>query len=344
MGLEITDVFSALDLLVEYGIRSMGSKPGLLVIFDQELVHVIFFKEAMYGFHRVFQADQETFQEELLQEFQRSAYYAKQKYKAAVEEIRVALAPRWFLQETASLLESSLQVPCILVPAVQSTVQWPELGLLNLLAQDVSLRKPLLSMMPPEVRRRRHLKRIAALSVSVEILLLGLMAVAITILQMANDNDKAILLGYARSLQAMQNKLGARKEDLQEMDRLRQTVLTAKKILASRPELHVRLEEFSYLVPQGIRLESVKWVDPSEAPPPRQAAASSAGLGAGKKGLLEIEGTVQAREPEVRYETLSQWLEILKQAFPDRDMTVRTEELLHRGKFLLAFPFFLENP
>lgn len=343
LGLETTDVLSALDLLVEYGVRSMGSKPGLLVVFDQELVHVVFFKEAMYGFHRVFQADQETFQEELLQEFQRSVYYAKQRYKAPVEEIRVALAPPWFLQETASVLESSLQVPCILIPPPQSMVQWPELGLLNLLAQDASLGKPLLSMIPPEVRRRRHLSRLAALSLSVEVLLIGLMAVAITILHTANENDRKILLDYARSLQVVQNNLGARKGDLQEMERFRQSVLTAKKILASRPELHLRLEELSYLVPEGIRLESIKWMDPSEEHR-RQTPGSSPGLGAEKKGILEIEGTAQAKEPEVRYITFSEWLETLKQAFPDREMVVQSGELLQKGRFSLAFPFSPENP
>lgn len=343
VGLETTEVHSSLDLLVEYGIRSMGSKPGLLVVFDQDLVHLVFFKDGIYGFHRVFQADQETFQEELLQEFQRSAYYAKQRFKTAVEEIRVALAPGWFLQETAAVLESSLQLPCIVVPPPQSMLQWPELGLLNLLAQDVSLGKPLLSMIPPEVRRRRHLRRIAALSLAVEILLLGLITLAITILYTANEHDKEVLRGYARTLEAMQNSLGARKGDLQEMDRLRETVLTTKKILAVRPALHLILEELAYLVPEGIRLESIKWVEPSEEPH-RQAAGSGPGLEAQKKGLLEMEGIVQAREPELRYKTLSQWLEILKQAFPDRDVAVQTGELLQRGKFSVAFPFSAENP
>lgn len=338
LGLETTDVLSALDLLVEYGIRSMGSKPGLLVVFDEDLVHVVFFKDAMYGFHRVFRVDQEIFQEELLQELQRSAYYAKQRFKAAVEEIRVALAPSWFLQETASVLESSLQVPCTMAPAPQGMVQWPELGLLNLLAQDGSLAKPLLSMIPPEVRRRRHLRAIAALSVSVEILLIGLMGVAISLLHTAKEKDREILLRYARSLQVMQENLGARKGDLQEMERLREAVMAVKKILASRPELHLRLEELSYLVPETIRLESIKWTDPSEEP------ATKAGPGAEKRGALEMEGTIQARDPEFRYKSFSYWLETLKEAFPDTDMAVQTGELLQRGKFSLAVPFPLEKP
>jgi len=343
VGLEVTEVLSALDLLVEYGTRSMGSKPGLLVVFDQELVHLVFFSESMYGFHRVFKADQESFKEELLQEFQRSAYYAKQRYKTAVEQIRVALAPPWFVQETASVLESLMQVPCVPVPPPRSLEEWPELGLLNLLAQDSSLAKPLLSMIPPEVRRRRHLRRIAALSLSVEILLIGLMGVAITILQTANQTDREILLGYARSLQVMQNNLGTRKGDLQEMERLREAVLTAKKILSSRPELHLRLEEFSYLVPEGIRLESIKWTEPLEEPR-RQTVGSSPGSVGEKKGLLQMDGIVQAREPEVRYKTFSQWLEILKEAFPAKGLEVQTGELLQRGKFSLAVPLSWETP
>lgn len=343
VGLEVTEVLSALDLLVEYGSRSMGSKPGLLVVFDQELIHLVFFREAMYGFHRVFKADQESFQEELLQEFQRSAYYAKQRYKTPVEQIRVALAPPWFGQETLSVLESSMQVPCVLVPPPGSLEEWPELGLLNLVAQDPSLGRPLLSMIPPEVRRRRHLRRIAALSASVEMLLIGLMGVAITILQTANQTDKEILLGYARSLQVMQNNLGTRKGDLQELERLRDVVMAAKNILSSRPELHLRLEEFSYLVPEGIRLESIKWTEPS-GEPRRQTVGSSPGTGAEKKGLLEIDGIVQAREPEVRYKIFSQWLEILKQAFPGKGMAVQTGELLQRGKFSLAVSPSWENP
>ncbi|MEJ5375120.1 MAG: hypothetical protein WHX93_00930 [bacterium] len=342
-GLEVIDVLSAVDLLVEYGVRSMGSRPGLLVVFDQELVHVIFFRDGVYGFHRVFQADQESFQEELLQEFQRSAYYAKQRYKVTVEQIRVALAPSWFVQETASMLESSLQIPCVLVPPPESLAQWPELGLLNLLAQDASLMKPLFSMIPPEVRRRRHLRRLAALSVSVELLLTGLMGVAISILHTANENDKEVLLTYARTLQVMQNTLGSRRSDLQEMERLRETVLTAKKILSSRPQLHLRLEELCYLVPEGIRLESVKWVQPLEDSP-RGAGRSGVGPGGGKKAVLEIEGTVQGRGPQVRYEDFIQWLEMLKEAFPEKDLVVQGGELLQKGKFSVAIPLSWEAP
>ncbi len=342
VGLEVTDVLSALDLLVEYGTRFMGSKPGLLVVFDQELVHVVFFKEAMYGFHRVFQAGQEAFQEELLQEFQRSAYYAKQRHKAAVEQIRVALAPSWFLQETIPVLESSLQVPCTPLPLPQSLEQWPELGLLNLLSQDPALGKPLFSMIPPQVRRRRHLRRLAALSLAVEILLIGLMGVAITIFRSANQNDKETLLGYARSLQAVESSLGARRGDLQEMESLRHSVMTAKKIMASRPQLHLSLEELSYLVPEEIRLESIKWKDPLEEQP-RAAGGSSPGPGAGKKAFLEIEGILQAREPEIRYEAFSRWLDFLKEVFPGPDLMVQSSELLQKGKFSLAVPLSSES-
>lgn len=339
-GFQVTDVLSGLDLLVEYGRRVMGEKPGLLVVFDQELVHTIFFKGAAYGFHRVFRSGRELFDEELLLEFQRSSYYAKQRHKAAVEQIRVALAPPWFHEDMASSVGAALQVPCTVLPPPPSHEGFPELGLLNLLLQERNLSQQLFSVIPPEVRRHRHLKRIAALSTSVELLLLGVMVVALVILYGAVQSDKELVQGYARSLGLLERTLASRKGEIQELESLKQAVSSARQILSQKPELFVHLEAVSYLVPEQIRLESLKWTS-EVASSPRPQGRSDRGQaqpGAEQPGRLFLEGKVLADDPSSRYEIFSRWLEELRAEFPGSDLGLHTGDLLDRGGFRLSLP------
>lgn len=338
--LEVADVVSALDLMVECGRRTMGQEPGLLVVFDHELVHTLFFKDATYGFHRVFRLGQEAFGEELLLEFQRSAYYAKQRHKAEVAEIRVALPPPWFHEEMASSLRAVLQVPCKVIPPPPGLALFPELGLLHLLLQDPSLGEPLFSVIPSEVHRHRYLKRIAAMSTAVELLLLGLVALSIWILRTSGQQDRELLHGYRRSLQVLEDTIQLHQKDIQQMERLRQSISLAQEILAQKPSLHLHLESLSYLVPEGIHLESVRWFSPSEAQPKAQGRVRQEPRGpkAEEPGFLYLSGKVDLGTPEGRYDLFGQWLELLKEEFPHAQFQPRTDELLPRGTFELALP------
>lgn len=340
VGIEVLDVLSALDLLVEYGRRDVGPEPGLLVVFDGELVHTLFFKDSIFGFHRVFQSSPESFAEELLLELQRSSYYAKQRFKTSLSVVKVALCPTWFGQEMMSSLTTTLQTSCNTIPFPQEALETSELGLLHLLAQEHSLLQVLCSVLPPTIRRQKEIRRVAAIATSVEILLLGLVILAIVIMQNVVRWDKEIIDRYMNGLLVLQGAIGSREAELRELARIRQAAQLVKDLLSQRTSMAKDLSDLALLIPDEVQLISLRWESAGQfkAGSRQRASPPQTSSGMEEPGRLHVEGRVEVADPLERYRILGAFLEKLKEAYPGVDLRPRTSDIPQGGTFGLSIP------
>jgi hypothetical protein len=339
-GIEAVEILSALDLLVEFGKRAVGNLPSLLVVFDGDLIHCLFFKEGIFGFHRVFPALAEEVPHELTMELQRSIYYAKQRFKSPVSHLKVALAPPWFGEEMLGALREALQVPCTLIPSKGPGGYPGDLGLLGLLAEEPGLLEPLSPILAPEVMRRRQMRKLAFLSTSVELLLLGFVATAIFLLRDSLMADRELLDRYVQSFHALDGAIAAKQGDLKELERLKKASNLVREIVAQRPSLVPVMIDVAQALPTGAHLESMKWISPVDPKGPKAQKASQPPpvMGGAEPGRLEVEGKVDLKDPSARYELFSLFLEELRRHHDPKDVKAKTEELLDRGRFSLSLP------
>ncbi len=339
-GIEVVEILSALDLLVEFGKRAVGNLPSLLVAFDGDLIHCLFFKDGIFGFHRVFPAFTEQVPHELTMELQRSIYYAKQRFKGPVSHLKVALAPPWFGEERLGAMSEALQVPCSLMQSKGSEGYAGDLGLLGLLAEDPDLLEPLSPILAPEVMRRRHMRKVALLSTSVELLLLGLVAIAIFLLRDSLMADRELLHRYVQSFHALEGAIAAKEADLKDLERLKKASNLVREIVAQRPSLVPAIIEVAQALPMGAHLESMKWTTPVEPKGPKAQRPSQPQPGAvgGEPGRLEVEGKVDLRDPSARYEIFGLFLEELRRHYDPKEVRAKTEELLDKGNFSVSLP------
>jgi len=339
LGLRVRKVASALDLLVEYGARKEDGAARLLVVFEQDTVHVLFFQGRLYGFHRSLPGLHEGLQEELILEIQRSAFYAKQRYKVPVERVSVLLAPGWFTQEVASSLGSALQIPVSLLAPSGEESPFPEMGVLNLALDAPELLEPLLSMLPPELMRARSLSRVAAICSATELLLLGLVLLSILNHRAFREWDMRLLRTHAAGLQALEERIHAKEGELTEMNRFRQAIQDLREVMFKRPHLHLHLEALAFLVPDWIHLESVQWSSPEAAA--RRGPTTGRGQAHGEEKLadrIQLTGAVEAKEAGERYSLFFAWIERLKEEPLGPDLAYSAEELLHKGAFKMTIP------
>lgn len=339
-GIEVVEILSALDLLVEFGRRAVGNLPAILVVFDGDLIHCLFFKEGVFGFHRVFPVSSEGITHELTLELQRSLYYAKQRFKSPVAHLKVALAPPWLQGEVLQALEEALQVPCTLIPSKEDGGDRGDLGILRLLAEDQGLVEALSPILAPEVMRSRHLRKVAFLSTSVELLLLGLMSVAIFLIRDSFVADRELLQRYLQSLQVLDGAVMAREADLKELEKLKKASNLVKEIMAQRPSLIPVMVEVARALPPEAHLESMKWVSPLDAKGQKgpRTPQPQPGTAGGEPGRLEVEGKTDTKDPWARYEVFGVFLEELRKRHDPKELKPRTEELLDRGKFSVSLP------
>ena len=110
-GLRVKRIVSTLDLLIERG-RSLHAQEGSgLMVFEEPLVHFLFFRNGSYGFERTFELREEGFEKDFLLEIQRSFFYTKQKFKVPIERVGILMAPEWLRGDMAGELQESLEVP-----------------------------------------------------------------------------------------------------------------------------------------------------------------------------------------------------------------------------------------
>lgn len=339
LGLKVQKVASALDLLIEYTGGKEDGGARLLVVFEQDTVQVLFFQGRLYRFQRSLPGIHEGVQEDLVLEIQRSAYYAKQRYKIPVEKVSVLLAPSWFSQEVASSLGSALQIPVDVITPLAGESPFPEVGVLNLALNNPGLLQPLLSILPPEIMRSRSLRRVAAICTVTELLLLGLVLLSILNHQAFREGDMRLLRTYATGLQALEENIQARQGELVEMNRFRQGVQDLREVFSKRPHLHVHLEALAYLVPEGIHLDSIHWSSP-EAPVRRGPASGRVQAHADEKlaDRIQLTGGVEGRDAGERYSLFFGWMERLKEEPLGPELAYGAEELLQKGTFKMSFP------
>lgn len=339
LGLKVHKVTSALDLLIEYAGRKEDGSARLLIVFEQETVQVLFFQGRVYRFHRSLPGLYEGIQEDLILEIQRSAYYAKQRYKIPVEKVSILLAPSWFSQEVASSLGSALQIPVdFLTPRAEES-PFPELGVLNLALNDPGLFQPLLSILPPHIMRSRSLRRVAAICTATELILLCLVLLSILNHRAFREGDMRLLRAHATGLRALEENLRTREGELVEMNRFRQGVQDLREVISKRPHLHVHLEALAYLVPDCIHLDSIQWSSPEAAA--RTARTSGRVQAAGDEKLadrIQLTGGVEGKDAGERYSLFFGWIERLKEEPLGPDLSYGAEGLLERGTFKMSIP------
>ncbi len=338
LGLKVQKVASALDLLIEYAGRKEDGSARLLVVFEQDTVQVLFFHGRVYRFHRSLPGLHEGIQEDLVLEIQRSAYYAKQRYKIPVERVRVLLAPSWFTQEVASSLATALQIPVdILAPRAEES-PFPEAGALNLALNDPSLLQPLLSIMPPEIMRSRSLRRLAAICTVTELLLLGLVLLSILNHLAFREADMRLLRTYTTGLQALEEEIKARAGELEEMNRFRQGVQDLREVISKRQHLHLHLEALAYLVPERIHLDAIHWSSPEAAAGRGPVRGRGQAANAGLADRIQITGGVEGKDAFERYALFFGWIERLKEEPLGTEIAYGAEELLQKGTFRMIIP------
>jgi len=330
LGLNITKITTPLDILIEKG-RKLNPKGGSgLMVFEDLMVHFLFFRNGVYGFQRTFELQEEGFQKDLILELQRSFFYAKQKFKLPIEKVSILLAPEWIVKEGKIELEEALGVPIEIIPPVYLELWLPEIKLLNTLINDVALLPPLLNLLPAEIIRERGVQKFSWALSFTELVILGLMLIWTYINQEALKRDLALLQIQNRQLQSLQVNLQNQQEKLNFIRKLIEESKIVKTHIKEKRNIYLVFEALPFLIPENVYLESITWgslssEQPTPHPPPN--------LGESASNLMVLQGKVDSSAPEEKYSLFFQFLKAMESSPFIERVNFQTEELLSQGKF-----------
>lgn len=332
-GIRVTRIISALDLIIEKG-RALHTIGGsALMLFEEPLVHFIFFRDGIYGFQRTFELRGEAFAKDLLLEIQRSFFYTKQKFKVPIEKVSILLAPDWLQGDLSAQLEATLGVPVDFLSPRLGDCSFPDLKLLNVLIHDVKLASSLLDLLPKEISRTIETRRLAWAITFTESVLLCL-----ALLWAYNNREslkRDVLFSeiQARQLRSVQTRIEGEHDTIARYRRVEEETNMVNNYLTRKKNLHHYFESLPFLIPENVHLESVVWgTKPSElrgtvSPGPTATAATDA------PNVLIISGKVDSVSLDQRYSLFFQFLNNLEASPFVQRVNYDSEEVIAQGTF-----------
>jgi len=246
LGLKVSKIISSLDLLIEKG-RTLQIKGGSgLMVFEEPLVHFLFFRDGTYGFQRSFELREEGFQKEFLLEIQRSFFYTKQKFKIPIERVSVLLAPEWLQGALANQLQETLGVPVDFLPPNLGDCEFPEIKLLNILITELNLLPSLLNLVPAEIIREMETRKFSWAITFTEIVLLSL-----ALLWTYNTRDflkegRSFYTIREKQLKSVKTRLEGQHDKIERFKKLEEEARVVKDYLKQKNNLFLRTKSILF--------------------------------------------------------------------------------------------------
>ena len=332
LGFKLTKIISFLDLLIEKG-KALQVKGGSgLMIFEEPLVHFLFFRDGVYGFQRSFELREEGFQKDFLLEIQRSFFYTKQKFKTPIEKVSVILSPEWLQNDLADQLQETLGVPIDFLSPHLKDCEFPEIKLLNILINEQNLISPLLNLMPPEIIREMETQKLAWAVTLTEVVLLCLVLLWTYNNKGFLKNDTHYYNIREKQLKLLETNLINKKEKIERLKKLEEETKLVKEYLKQKKYLHLYLKSLSFLVPEKIHLESISWGNNSDQP--IKATTPPSSLGQSENGnIITLIGKVDSPLPDEKYSLFFKFLGNLESSPFVEKVNYHSEDLLTQGLF-----------
>lgn len=332
-GIKVTKIISTLDLFIEKG-KSLHTKGGSgLMVFEEPLVHFLFFRDGIYGFHRTFELRGDGFAKDLLLEIQRSFFYAKQKFKIPIEKMSILLAPEWLQGEVFTQLKETLSVPVDALSPKLSDCSFPEIKLLNIMTHELSLLPSLLNLLPTELMQAMEVRKISWAITFTEVVLLCLALLWTYYNRESLERDLWFSPVQEKQLQSVQARLEEQGENIALFKKLEEETSIVKNHLTKKRYLHLCLESFLFLVPENVHLESIGWGSSSSERPVTTPPSPSNVSQAKGANLITLNGKVDASSSDQRYSLFFQFANNLKDSPFVEKIEYQSEDLFTQGLF-----------
>jgi Tfp pilus assembly protein PilN len=332
---KVTNVISPLDLMIEKG-RTLHAQGGsALMVFEEPVVHFLFFRDGVYGFQRSFELREEGFQRDFLLEIQRSFFYTKQKFKIPIDRVTVLLAPAWLQGDITAQLQETLGFPVDFLSPTLDECESPELQLLNVLTREAASVPSFLNVLPTELKRELKTRKLCWLGGIAALVMLG---VAIGWTYETRDSlQKGWLLLSQREkeLRGVEAQVETEREKIDRFNQLEEEAAAVKTRLNQKRSLHLYLQALPFVVPPQVHFEAVTWGErASEMTVQPSTEPSQLGHPAGLTHI-RISGKVDAESSDERYARFSELVDNLKAApFTDK-VEYQSNALLQEGLFQL---------
>jgi hypothetical protein len=334
-GVKVTNVISSLDLMIEKGRALHGKGGSALMVFEEPVVHFLFFRDGIYGFQRSFELREEGFQKDFLLEIQRSFFYTKQKFKIPIERVTVLLAPPWLQADIAAQLQETLGFPVDFLSPTLEECESPELQLLNVLIRETASVPSFLNLLPAELKRELKTRKLCWLVGSAALVMLGLALGWTGQTRDSLQESWAMLSVREKELKGVEARVESEREKIERFNQLEEEAAAVRARLDQKRSLHLYLEALPFVVPPQVHFESITWgkrtsemtVQPSSDP-------SQLGQPAGATHI-RISGKVDAVSSDDRYARFAELVENLKAAPFTEKVDYQSNELLRAGLFQL---------
>lgn len=333
IGLKVRNVVTYLDILIEKG-RALKIDGGSgLMVFEEPLVHFLFFRDGIYGFERTFELRKEGFEKDFLLEIQRSFFYAKQKFKIPVDNVSVLMPPPWLQGDLAQELQETLEVPVEYLGSPDAKHLFPEDPALTLMINEASLVPSLLNLLPTSLIRERETRRFSYAVSFTEVVLLVLLFLFARTTYQTYQEDLKILEERDRQLKIVETQMESERQKLDRFKRIKQETSIVERYLEHKKNVYLYFETLPYLIPRQIYLETLFWGSETNKRPVRAAShPATAGNAIGKNTIVLI-GSIDDPSPEHRFSLFSRMLESLQSAPFVETITSYSDDLLVNGEF-----------
>ncbi|MBN2468267.1 MAG: hypothetical protein JXD19_08960 [Deltaproteobacteria bacterium] len=341
-GLKVTKIVSSLDLLIEKGRKLQQQGGSGLMVFEEPMVHFLFFKDGTYGFQRSFELRGEGFQKDLLLEIQRSFFYTKQKFKITIEKVGVLLAPEWLQGEMAAQLEATLGVPVEFLSPTIKDCRLPEIHLLNIILYEPILLPPLLNLLPAEMIREVESRKLGWALTLTEAVILGLMLLWVYNAREFQKSDFHFHTIRNQQLQSIQAQLESQHDKIERLRKTVEETATVQDHLKEKKYLHLYLKALPLFIPQNVHVESIAWgAGASEESRGTVSAHPTDFGGSPNDSVIMLTGQVTTPSSDEKYADFFQFVDNLESAPFVEKVDYQSEELLTKGLFTTTI--FIKN-
>ena len=334
-GLRVRKIVSTLDLLIERG-RALHVQAGSgLMVFEEPLVHFLFFRNGSYGFERTFELREEGFEKDFLLEIQRSFFYTKQKFKIPIERVGIIMAPEWLHGDMAGELQNSLEVPIEFLAPNRSDCTIPDGDLLNVLVHDPGITSHLNNLLPRELVRQEETRRLAwALGITEGVLLCLALLWSYNAAEF-QKNDAALYSARVDHLQSLKSSVEQQQSPIERQKQIGRETKQVKAFLQQKTALYAYLKSLPYFVPDHIHLDSITWGNTASERRTGTVVAAPHESADFENMLITLSGQVTTDSTDVRYAQFFNLLDNLNKApFIDR-IDYESEDLLAEGLFTI---------
>ncbi|HJX30896.1 MAG TPA: hypothetical protein VJ624_03480, partial [Thermodesulfobacteriota bacterium] len=212
-------------------------------------------------------------------------------------------------------------------------LDFPDIKLLNILVNDVTLLPSLLNLLPSEILREIGTRKFAWALSFTELVLLGLVLLWTYNNRESLERDLSLFRVQDKQRQTIQASLETQNEKIALLKRVNEETKTVKEYLKQKSNIHLPLESLPFLIPEKVCLESMLWgAGASNQPITPATTPSTLGL-SGQDNLMILKGTIDAPLPEEKYFLFFRFFNNLRSSPFVEKADFQTEKLLPDGLF-----------